>query len=74
MSETDTPQEGAEPRKVYPGNLDDFTKQREARIKAESQDNPPTPAAEVAMLVIAEQLTGLNYILDGIRYAMRDKR
>jgi hypothetical protein len=57
--------------KVYPGQLDDFLALREARQAAQATDN--VDASHVIGLAVAEQLAGLNYILDGIRYSTRNR-
>jgi len=55
-------------RKEYPGQLEDYARIREAREKAEKDGVDPATAAA---LNIAEQLAGLAYIADGIRYSTR---
>lgn len=70
MSEQNNEQE-PEVKKVYPGQLEDFLALREARQQAQQHDDVDT--AHVIGLAIAEQLAGLNYILDGIRYSARNK-
>lgn len=65
----------SEEKKVYPGNLDRYNQLRELRLAAESSDTEdgPTMTEQLVALSIAEELAGLAYILDGIRYAARKK-
>jgi len=56
--------------KEYPGQLEDYSHLRELRQKAEKDG---VDAATTAALHIAEQLAGLAYIADGIRYSTRRK-
>lgn len=55
-------------KKVYPGQLARYTELRELRAAAEK--NSP----EELYLTIAEELAGLSYIMDGIRYNTRGGR
>jgi len=59
--------------KVYPGNLDRYTELREAREQLQSSTGPEDVANLNLLLAatIAEELAGLAYILDGIRYSAR---
>jgi hypothetical protein len=54
--------------KEYPGQLEDYARIRAEREKAEKDG---ADMATVAALNIAEQLSGLAYIADGIRYSTR---
>jgi hypothetical protein len=69
----DTPQETAaaeaQPEKVYPGGLDRYTELRRNRQAREAEGLDDDPG-----LIIAEELAGLAYLLDGIRYAARQNR
>ena len=62
--------------KVYPGSIEryrELRKQREFIAKnAESEDAPGDSQAYFAA-VLAEEIAGLAYILDGIRYSARAK-
>lgn len=58
----------SEEQKIYPGSVERYRALREARLEAETKDE--TPELTVARQ-IAEELAGLAYILDGIRYAAR---
>ena len=53
-------------QKVYPGNLSRYSELRKAREEAERQG-----MSVAGEYVLAEELAGLAYILDGIRYAAR---
>jgi len=61
-----------EPTKVYPGGLDRWKFLREAEQNvsndAEVGENAPIVAA---LYAVAAELAGMNYIADGIRYALR---
>lgn len=61
--------------KVYPGNLDRYTAlraQREALETApEAVTSMPDYPVRLALVTIAEELAGLSYISDGIRYQTR---
>jgi hypothetical protein len=67
MSEQHEEQAKSE-EKVYPGNLARYVEMREVRSSMDVSD-PNFFAA-----VIAEELTGLAYILDGIRYSARQNQ
>lgn len=54
--------------KKYPGQLDRYTALREAREKTEADGKTVDP-----FLVLAEELAGASYILDGIRYNTRNR-
>lgn len=54
--------------KVYPGGLDRYVTLRQARELHEANGGTPEPA-----WVLAEEMAGLAYILDGIRYSLRNK-
>jgi len=57
-------------RENYPGKLARYHDLKVQREKAETvADGAPTQ--EVMFLSIAEELAGLAYILDGIRYSTR---
>lgn len=58
--------------KVYPGSIDSF---RELRQLREGLAEPTTGEEMRDLLAahIAENLAGLAYILDGIRYSARSK-
>ncbi len=56
------------PEKVYPGNLSAF---EELRTTTAGLD--PEKEQLVATMIVATQLAGIAYILDGIRYSLRDK-
>jgi len=56
--------------KEYPRQLEDYARIRAEREKAEKDGTDP---ATYAALNIAEQLAGLAYIADGIRYSTRRK-
>lgn len=63
-------------QKIYPGNLERYRDLRKLREEAEvgvsgDEGIQPTPPQEYAALCIAEELAGLSYILDGIRYSAR---
>jgi len=58
-----------ETTKIYPGSVDRYRFLREKRQQAET--DPKGNDNLVAALSIAEELAGLAYILDGIRYAAR---
>jgi hypothetical protein len=64
MSEHDIQDEKRE--KVYPGGIDRYNEVRAKRLAIQDQDSEF--AVQVAIL---EELVGLNYILDGIRYSVR---
>jgi len=53
--------------KVYPGSLSRYQTLRALREETEES----LPMNERVALVIAEELAGLAYILDGIRYSAR---
>lgn len=74
MSEGATEQaqaEAAEKRKLYPGQLAEYARLREVRENVQNDEGHDLNL--VVGLVIAEQLAGLNYILDGIRFATRNR-
>jgi hypothetical protein len=56
--------------KIYPGNIDEYRRLRTKREEMES-DAKGADQALILAAVIAEQLAGLSYILDGIRYSAR---
>jgi len=62
----DEQQEQETQGKEYPGQLADYAELRGLRKEAQANNDPSTPA-----LMVAEQLAGLAYILDGIRYSAR---
>lgn len=64
----------SEEKKVYPGSLDRYSELREKRIEAETSPDAQEIASTVAALSVAEELAGLAYILDGIRYTTRQNR
>lgn len=72
MNATDTPKSD-EQVKIYPGSLDRYRELRANREAFEASNLALDPEHAVigAGLNIAEQLAGLAYILDGIRYAAR---
>lgn len=62
--------------KTYPGQLSRYNELRVAREvfeqgTGEGESHVPADPAVVASLSIAEELAGLAYILDGIRYSVR---
>lgn len=63
--------------KIYPGNLDRYRTLRARREQVEAaaaeagSTGGTSASSEIAALSIAEELAGLAYILDGIRYAAR---
>jgi len=59
----------AEETKVYPGSIERYRFLREKRQAAET--DPKGNDTLVAALSIAEEIAGLTYVLDGIRYAAR---
>lgn len=66
----------AEPApKIYPGNIDRYKTLRGQRetLGASLDFDDPAQAQVFVGLVIAEELAGLSYILDGIRYNSRQK-
>jgi hypothetical protein len=52
--------------KIYPGNVDRYRELRAAREEAQAKGEQTDPA-----LVLAEELAGIAYIADGIRYSLR---
>jgi len=61
--------------KVYPGSIDryrELRKMREFLANDEAREGGADPQAVLAA-TIAEELAGLAYILDGIRYSARAK-
>lgn len=53
--------------KIYPGSLERYRAIRAMREESDAQEgSSPNPS-----LMIAEELAGLAYILDGIRYSTR---
>jgi hypothetical protein len=52
--------------KIYPGSIDRYRELRAAREEAQASNQPVDPA-----MVLAEELAGLAYIGDGIRYSLR---
>jgi len=61
--------------KVYPGSIDRYRELRQAR-EALTPAEGEVGGADLHLLtaaVIAEELAGLAYILDGIRYSARSK-
>jgi hypothetical protein len=54
--------------KVYPGNIARYNELREMRTSLDPSD-PNYFAA-----VLCEELSGLSYILDGIRYSARQSQ
>lgn len=52
--------------KIYPGSVDRYRELRAQREEAQSQGQQVDPA-----LIVAEELAGLAYIADGIRYSLR---
>lgn len=66
----------ADDTKNYPGGLSAYTRLREMREAAQGDYEKGTITGDlptVAALAIAEELAGLSYILDGIRYQTRGK-
>lgn len=59
-----------ENKKVYPGGLDRYVELRTKRIEAEHAETQLDPNYLIA-LTVAEELAGLNYLIDGIRYSAR---
>jgi len=62
--------------KKYPGQLEEYHNLRALREQAQSDagDAPSIEQAQlIATLANAEQLAGLSYIADGIRYNTRRK-
>jgi hypothetical protein len=63
--------------KKYPGGISAYTRLREQRENlTEAHEKGALDAPDVATLAIlsvAEELAGLSYILDGIRYQTRGK-
>jgi hypothetical protein len=61
--------------KVYPGGLDRYVALRDAREAQEEAlstlDTNPVSDSTFLALVVAEELAGLAYLLDGIRYSAR---
>ena len=55
--------------KEYPGQLDEYARLREEREAMTVTDD--TSAIIKSCLEVAEQLAGLSYIADGIRYNTR---
>ncbi len=56
------------PEKIYPGNLSAFEDLRLATLSVDPED-----LQRHATMIVATQLAGIAYILDGIRYSLRDK-
>lgn len=63
-NENETGEKGQEP--TYPGKLSEYHRLRELR------ESLPVNDPNTIGLQVAEQLAGLAYILDGIRYAARN--
>jgi len=62
--------------KVFPGNIDRYRSLRDARDKFAEQHQQdgavdPNVFQAYVLLNVAEELAGLAYILDGIRYSTR---
>lgn len=57
--------------KVYPGNLARYRELRAAREALEATESPDPALVQGANLV--EQLAGLAFILDGIRFSARQR-
>ena len=64
------PEAPVEAEKQYPGSLTRYRHLRKTRENAEKTAMGPS---ELAALTIAEELAGLAYLLDGIRYSARQK-
>jgi hypothetical protein len=62
----------AKEEKVYPGSLSRYQELREARQAAEASEDQ-TESERAVVLGVMEELAGLSYILDGIRYSARRK-
>jgi hypothetical protein len=67
MSENEHMQQDKDETVLYPGRLAQYHELRELREKT----SPSDPSYNGAC--IAEQLAGLAYIADGIRYSLRNK-
>jgi hypothetical protein len=70
MSEQHEEQAKSE-EKVYPGNLARYVELRNRRLVLEDTGLGAGSAEGYAAACIAEELAGLSYILDGIRYSAR---
>lgn len=78
MSESETQTPDTEGTKIYPGNIDRYRGLRNLRAATpiygsdKDKENGVVNPQHVG-LCIAEELAGLAYILDGIRYSARNK-
>lgn len=57
--------------KIYPGSIDHYRMLREVRERLTPAAEGDVPTELFLAAVIAENLAGLSYILDGIRYSAR---
>jgi hypothetical protein len=57
--------------KIYPGSIEHYRMLREVRERTAPAAEGDTPTELFLAAVIAENLAGLAYILDGIRYSAR---
>jgi len=65
-----TPEQEA---KLYPGSIDRYRELRAQREAAQASTDVPDGTA-VLTLTLCEELAGLAYLLDGIRYSLRQKQ
>jgi CRISPR/Cas system-associated protein endoribonuclease Cas2 len=67
----------ANDEKKYPGGISAYTRLREQREQMQDAHEKGALDAPdlgtVALLSVAEELAGLSYLLDGIRYQTRGK-
>jgi hypothetical protein len=68
MSEQEHEQQAQDEKVNYPGRLDQYHALRDLREGTQVND------VNFAGLAVAEQLAGLAYILDGIRYYQRNPK
>jgi len=54
-------------KKEYPGQLEDYAELKKLREEAQAAGDNAT----ASMFAVAEQIAGLSYIADGIRYSLR---
>lgn len=66
-----TTTEGNTETKIFPGHIDRYRDLRKLREEQEQKTSGTDDQSEYAALCIAEELAGLSYILDGIRYSTR---
>lgn len=58
-----------EDTRIYPGGVERYRAARKLREELETGEN--VPQSDYLAAAIVEELAGLAYILDGIRYAAR---